>query len=153
MFGRSERTINPNLLPRYLLCAYTLRWTLHTCSISIPCCLFFFRYAKCLETNTIHTLQRDGLIFHRLVLPDKHGIICYLCCRNRWRLCSEETRSSRCWGGCSTPSDKLMDYGPDSVSASDRPSEMPAKRQHQGKPSSKCERVCNVQPKQIAWLF
>lgn len=98
MFGGSGRTVNPNLLPRYLLCAYTLCWTLHTCSISIPCCLFFFRYAKCLETNTIHTLQRDGLIFRRLVPPDKHRIICYLRCKNCWRPRSEEACLSRCWG-------------------------------------------------------
>jgi len=35
----------------------------------------------------------------------------------------------------------------------DRPGEMPVERQHQGKPSSKSERVCNMQPKQIASLF
>lgn len=102
MFGGSERTVNPNLLPRYLLCAYTLRWTLHNRSIFIPCCLFFFRYAKCLETNTVHTLQRDGLIFRRLVPPDKHGIICYLCCRNRRRPRVEEARSSRRWGAAAS---------------------------------------------------
>lgn len=101
--GGSERTVNPNLLPRYLLCAYTLRWTFHTCSISIPCCLFFFRYAKCLETNTIHTSQRDGLIFRRLVPPDKHGIICYLCCRNRSWPWSEEARCSLRWGAAAPP--------------------------------------------------